>query len=247
MSAPNVWTTRGTGYEIGMKGSRVLVIEDDEAIRLHLSQLLDRAGLQVLETSTGSEGLRSLYSQRPDLVVLDVGLPGLDGWQVLERVRELTDVPVLMLTGHASEMEKVRGLKAGADDYVTKPFGAQELLARIERLLRRGGGPAQTRERYDDGVIAVDFAGRTAIANGEPLPLTPLEFRLLSAFVRHPNQVLGPDQLLELAWGGADQGSRDQVKLYVGYLRRKLRAAGGLDSAVETVRGFGYRYRRSQV
>jgi DNA-binding response OmpR family regulator len=226
-----------------MKGSRILVIEDNEALRLHLRQLLDRAGLAVLESRDGPEGLRTLYSQRPDLVVLDVGLPGLDGWQVLERLRELTDVPVLMLTAQTSEMEKVRGLKAGADDYVTKPFGPQELLARIEALLRRRGSPVERRERYDDGMIAVDFAGQTAIANAEPLSLTPLEFRLLAAFVRHPNQVLSSDQLLELAWGGADRASRDQVKLYVGYLRRKLRARGVLDSAVETVRGFGYRYR----
>lgn len=226
-----------------MKGSRILVIEDNEALRLHLRQLLDRAGLEVLESRDGTEGLRTLYSERPNLVVLDVGLPGLDGWQVLERLRELTDVPVLMLTGHASEMEKVRGLKAGADDYVTKPFGPQELLARIETLLRRKSGGVQRRERYDDGMIAVDFAGQTALANTEPLSLTPLEFRLLAAFVCHPNQILSPDQLLELAWGGADRASRDQVKLYVGYLRRKLRAQGVLDSAVETVRGFGYRYR----
>jgi DNA-binding response OmpR family regulator len=226
-----------------MKGSRILVIEDNETLRLHLRQLLDRAGLEVLESRDGPDGLRTLYSQRPDLVVLDVGLPGLDGWQVLERLRELTDVPVLMLTGHDSEMEKVRGLKAGADDYVTKPFGPQELLARIETLLRRKSGGVQRRERYDDGMIAVDFAGQTALANAEPLSLTPLEFRLLAAFVGHPNQVLSSDQLLELAWGGADRASRDQVKLYVGYLRRKLRAQGVLDSAVETVRGFGYRYR----
>jgi DNA-binding response OmpR family regulator len=101
----------------------------------------------------------------------------------------------------------------------------------------------ERRERYDDGVIAVDFAGQTAIANGRPVSLTPLEFRLISAFVRHPNQILSPDQLLELAWGGAERASRDQVKLYVGYLRRKLRAQAGLEAAVETVRGFGYRYR----
>jgi DNA-binding response OmpR family regulator len=225
-----------------MKGRRILVVEDDEGSRLAVSRLLERADLEVLETRDGSEGLRTLYSERPDLVLLDVTLPELDGWQVLERIRELSDVPVLMLTAHASEMEKVRGLKAGADDYVTKPFGAQELLARIEALLRRRSGPGERRERYEDGVIAVDFQGRSATVLGQTLSLTPLEFRLLSAFVRHPNQILGHEQLLKLAWGGEDRASRDQVKLYVGYLRRKLRAEG-VDSAVETVRGFGYRYR----
>lgn len=227
-----------------MKGNRILVIEDDEASRQLVSQLLKRAGLQVLETCDGPEGLRTLYSERPDLVLLDVSLPELNGWQVLERIRELSDLPVLMLTAHASEMEKVRGLRAGADDYMTKPFGLQELLARIETLLRRTPRREDRDEadRYDDGLIAVDFSGRNATVNGRALNLTPLEFRLLSAFVRNPHQILAHDQLLELAWGGADRASRDQVKLYVGYLRRKLEAEG-IASAVETVRGFGYRYR----
>jgi DNA-binding response OmpR family regulator len=226
-----------------MKGNRVLVIEDDQAGRELLRQLLERAGLEPLEAQDGIEGLRMLYAQRPDLVVLDVGLPGLDGWRVLERIRELTDVPVLMLTAHSAELERVRGLKGGADDYVTKPFSPQELLARIEALLRRTTGRPEMRERYDDGVLAVDFAGRLATVAGATLSLTPLEFRLLAAFVTHPNQTLAHDQLLELAWGGADRASRDQVKLYVGYLRQKLGALGLTESPIETVRGFGYRYR----
>lgn len=231
------------GYENGMKGHRVLVIEDDQGGRMLLRRLLERAGAESLEASNGPEGLRILYAQRPDLVVLDVGLPGLDGWHVLERVRELTDVPVLMLTGHTSEHERVRGLKGGADDYVSKPFDAQELLARIEALLRRARSRPEVRERFDDGVILVDFAGHVATVNGRPVSLTPLEFRLLSALVRHPNQVLSHDQLLELAWGGSDRAFRDQVKLYVGYLRRKLQAQGLSYPPIETVRGFGYRYR----
>jgi DNA-binding response OmpR family regulator len=226
-----------------MRGSRVLVIEDDLAGRELLRKLFERAGLEPVEAPDGVEGLRVLYEEHPDLVVLDVGLPALDGWRVLERIRELTDVPVLMLTGHASELERVRGLKSGADDYVVKPFNAQELLARIEALLRRSPGGATMRERYDDGLISVDFAGSAATLRGLPLSLTPLEFRLLSAFVRHPNQILAHDQLLGLAWGGADRASRDQVKLYVGYLRQKLRAEGLAQSPIETVRGFGYRYR----
>jgi DNA-binding response OmpR family regulator len=226
-----------------MKGSRVLMIEDDAAGRDLLRQLLERAGVEVFEAADGRAGLRALYSHRPDLILLDVTLPELDGWQVLERIRELGDVPVLMLTAHASELEKVRGLQAGADDYVTKPFGAQELLARIEALLRRRPTGAEMRERYDDGVVSVDFAGRAATVNDRPLSLTPLEFRLLSALVRHPNQVLSPDQLLELAWGGAERAARDQVKLYVGYLRKKMAEHGVVDFPIETVRGFGYRYR----
>lgn len=221
----------------------MLVIEDDEPGRALLGTLLERAGVRPLEASDGAEGLRVLFAERPDLVILDVGLPGLDGWGVLERIRELTDVPVIMLTAHDSELDRVRGLKGGADDYVAKPFGVQELLARIEALLRRARTGPEVRERYDDGVVAVDFAGRLATAAGDPLPLTPLEFRLLCAFVRHPGRILGHEQLLELAWGGADRAARDQVKLYVGYLRKKLRAHGLSDPPIETVRGFGYRYR----
>lgn len=227
-----------------MKGRAVLVIEDDEPGRILLRGVLERAGARALEASEGVEGLRLLFEERPDLVILDVGLPDLDGWAVLERIRDLTDVPVIMLTAHDSELERVRGLRGGADDYVAKPFGVQELLARIDALLRRAGGSPEVRDRYDDGLIAVDFAGGVASAAGRPLSLTPLEFRLLSAFVRNAGQILGHEQLLELAWGGADRATRGQVKLYVGYLRKKLPGHGPTDSPIETVRGFGYRYRR---
>lgn len=226
-----------------MKGSRILVIEDDAAGRVLVRQLLARAGMETIEAANGRTGLQAMYSEQPDLVLLDITLPELDGWQTLERIRELTDVPVMMVTGHASELEKVRALQAGADDYVTKPFGSQELLARIQALLRRSPTSTEMRERYDDGVLAVDFAGRAATLNGRPLSLTPLEFRLLSALVQHPNQILSPEQLLERVWGGAERASRDQVKLYIGYLRKKMAEHGEMDSTIENVRGFGYRYR----
>jgi DNA-binding response OmpR family regulator len=222
-----------------MSASRVLVVDDDSDIRGLLRQLLERGGHLVREAGDGREGLRALHSWRPDLVVLDVNMPGLDGWTTLERIRELTDVPVLMLTARGTEMDKVRGLKAGADDYVTKPFGRQELIARVEALLRRRGGAAtEIPDAYDDGILHVDFAQRLVRVSGNEVALTPLEYRLLSAFVRHPNQLLSHDQLLELVWGDED-ASREQVKLYIGYLRRKL----NLPDAIESVRGFGYRYR----
>src|SRR5262249_27344872 len=121
------------------KQSRLLVVEDDADTRELLRELLRRAGFSVAEAPDGGTGRRQLYSTRPDLVILDISLPGLDGWKTLERIRDLSDVPVLMLTAHSLELERVRALKAGADDYVTKPFGRQELLARIEALLRRSG------------------------------------------------------------------------------------------------------------
>jgi len=150
---------------------------------------------------------------------------------------------VAMLTARAAELEKVRGLKAGADDYVTKPFGRQELLARIEAMLRRSRGRSEKQETYADALLAVDFAQRSVAVNGAEVALTPLEFRLLAAFVRHPGQLLSHDQVLELVWGDSFGASRDQVKLYVGYLRRKLEGAGADGTVIETVRGFGYRYK----
>ena len=223
--------------------SAVLVVDDDADIRDLVGELLRRAGHEVIEAPNGESGLKLFYAQQPDLVVLDVSMPGLDGWEVLKRIRELSDLPVLMLTARAEELEKVRGLRAGADDYVTKPFGRQELLARVDAALRRGGGEPQGQETYADDFLTVDFAQRRVSAGGVDLTLTPLEFRLLGAFVRNQNQVLSHEQLLELAWGDARSADRDQVKLYVGYLRRKLGTGAGDASPIETVRGFGYRYR----
>jgi DNA-binding response OmpR family regulator len=226
-----------------VKGPPILIADDDTDVRRLIAVLLERAGYRALEAADGREALRLLYAQRPAAVVLDVTMPGLDGWQVLERIREVSDVPVLMLTAQGEELHRVRGLRAGADDYVPKPFGRQELLARIEALLRRSGGNSDVTEAYRDELLEVDFGQRRVLVRGEPVSLTPLEFRLLRAFVNHPGQLLSRDQLLELAWGDADTRSGHEVKLYVGYLRRKLDAAAGAGVAIETVRGFGYRYR----
>jgi DNA-binding response OmpR family regulator len=230
-------------YGNGMKRSRVLVVDDDADIRGLLRQLLERAGYAVVEAVDGREGLRVLYSSSPDLVLLDVSMPELDGWQTLERIRDLSDVPVVMLTARTAELEKVRGLKAGADDYVAKPFGRQELLARVEALLRRAGSREERPETYADELVTIDFAQREVRVAGTKVSLTPLEFKLLATFVRNPNQVLSSEQLLDLVWGDATGGSRGRTKLYVGYLRQKLEAAAPGAAPIETVRGFGYRYR----
>jgi DNA-binding response OmpR family regulator len=228
-----------------MSRARILVVDDEADIRELLRELLGRAGYDVEVAEDGRAGLRSLFAAKPDLVVLDVNMPGLDGWQTLERMRDVSEVPVLMLTARAGELEKVRGLTRGADDYVTKPFGRQELLARIQALLRRSTGRAESPETYADEVLSIDFAQRSVTVGDREVSLTPLEFKLLSAFVRHPNQVLSREQLLQLVWGDSFGVSGDQVKLYVGYLRRKLSPEAPDDAPVETVRGFGYRYRRT--
>src|SRR3954471_20009891 len=143
-----------------MAGSRILVVDDDDDIRGLVRTLLERAGHEVSDASDGREGLRELYAASPDLVILDVAMPGLDGWEVLQRIREVSDVPVLMLTARDAELERVRGLKGGADDYVVKPFGRQELVARVQALLRRSGARDAEQTTYADGYLTIDFAQR---------------------------------------------------------------------------------------
>jgi DNA-binding response OmpR family regulator len=224
---------------------RLLVVDDDDDIRLLLKELLGRAGYDVDEAPDGRTALRRLYERPPALVILDVTMPEMDGYQTLERIRDLSDVPVIMLTARSQELEKVRGLSAGADDYVAKPFGRQELLARVQALLRRSGGKAEVTEAYADDFVQIDYGQRRVTVESRDVQLTPLEFKLLSAFVQHPNQVLSRDQLLDIVWGDPYGVSGDQVKLYVGYLRKKLAPEAPDSTPVETVRGFGYRYRRT--
>jgi DNA-binding response OmpR family regulator len=223
---------------------QVLVVEDDEAIRQLVAAVLEEEGCSVVEAGDGRTGLRSFFSAHPELVVLDIELPALDGWGVLERIREVSEAPVLMLTAKATEGDKVRALRGGADDYLTKPFATGELAARAHALMRRASttaGPLQRDRVYDDGVVRIDFPNRSVHVLDRPLRLTPLEFRLLVAFVRHAGQVLSHNQLLSLVWDPSGIGTGDQVRVYVGYLRRKFEEVIG-EPPIETVRGFGYRY-----
>jgi DNA-binding response OmpR family regulator len=226
-----------------VKAACVLIIDDEDDIRGLVRGLLERAGHRVIDAPDGRAGLRELYAETPDLVILDVSMPDLDGWDTLARIRDLTDVPVLMLTAHDSELERVRGLKAGADDYVVKPFGRQELAARVEALLRRPRAANAEPQAYEDKRVTIMFGERAVRFDQRDVELTPLEFKLLTVLVRHPNQVLSRDQIVELVWGGNQGTSTDQVKLYVGYLRRKLSPESPELTPIETVRGFGYRYR----
>src|SRR5262252_8503801 len=168
---------------------RVLVVDDDDDIRLLLQELLTGAGYRVETAPDGRAALRVFHENPADLVVLDLSMPELDGFQTLERIRDLSDVPVILLTARSGEIDKVRGFRAGA---------------------------------YDDGALSIDYAQRLVLCRGLPVRLTPLEFRLLDAFTRHPGQVLSADQLVEQCWGHEAGVSRDQVKLYVSYVRKKL-------------------------
>ena len=221
--------------------ARVLIVEDDESTRLLLRRVLHRHGLEVLEAPDAGEGLRQLFSGRPDLVLLDLQLPDLSGRALLHRIRELTDVPVMVVTADCDEAACVSSLRAGADDFMPKPFGVQELLARVDALLRRAPVTEDGPANYSDGLLEIDFAALEVRADGQAVELTPLQLRLLTALVNHAGRVLSPEQLLRLAWDD-DPVRRERVKLYVGYLRRRFRDQG-VELPVETVRGFGYRYR----
>lgn len=221
----------------------ILVVDDEPDLRLALRTVLERAGYRVSEAVDGRDALRVFHRLPASLVVLDVSMPELDGWEVVARLREISDVPVLMLTASGAEAERVRGLRAGADDYVVKPFGNQELAARVGALLRRSRRPVQSAAPvYEDAELRVDVARRSVERNGQPVSLTPRELSLLTAFVSHPGQLLSHEQLLKLAWADAGDVTRSQVKLYVKYLRDKM-GWTATDSPIEAVRGFGYRYR----
>ncbi|MBL8775037.1 MAG: response regulator transcription factor [Acidimicrobiales bacterium] len=224
----------------------LVVIDDEPDLRRALEVLFGRAGFTVVTTVDGRAGLRAVHEHHPDLVLLDLGLPQMDGLDVLERIRDLSDVPVMVITARGLESDKVRGLQGGADDYVTKPFGNQELVARAHALLRRAAPTTTTPTTYDDGQLHVDFAAHLVrVTDGtEDLDLTPTEFRLLAALVRHPGQVLSPEQLLDQAWNDPTGIGGDRVKFAVHRLRGRLGWTGP-GSPIEAVRGFGYRYRRA--
>ena len=224
---------------------KILVIEDDEDFRTIVVTRLKRAGCETIVAANGQDGLRRFYGDRPDLVVLDISMPVMDGWQVLERLREVSEVPVLFLTAASQERDKLRGLRSGADDYITKPFSGEELLARVEVALRRASSSGEEADNtgYSDPEIAIDLQKHEAFVRGGPVALSPTEFRLLAVLTRSANQVLGQDQLVDRVWGREYVGSMEVVRLYIGYLRRKIERDHEAPTLIETVRGFGYRYR----
>lgn len=225
---------------------KVLIVEDSNDVRQAISLVLKDAGLEPIEVSDGREALKLLFESRPDCVVLDIGLPELDGWKVLARIRDMSDVPVLMLTARHDEADKVRGLEGGADDYMTKPFGNPELVARVNALMRRSR-TAQPDEIISDGLLTIDPLRHTVLVGEESVAMTSREFSLLYTLAQHRGQVLSPAQLLERVWKDSTGTSPDRVKFVVYRLRQKLDAAGLDAPVIEAVRGVGYRYTRASA
>jgi DNA-binding response OmpR family regulator len=218
-----------------VKGT-VLVVEDEKTIADLVRAYLARDGFAVTWVRSGEQALEELSRHPVRFVVLDLGLPGIDGFEVCRRLRGRTGVPILILTARDDEADRVAGLEAGADDYVTKPFSPRELAARVKAILRRGesgrGGPVLAA-----GDVRLERAARTVRVGGQPVELTVREFDLLAALLAHPNVVLSRDRLLELAWGGEFPGGTRTVDVHIAQLRSKLDRPG----LVETVRGIGYK------
>jgi len=225
------------------------MVEDDRDVAFALCLLLEHAGYEFSSCPNGNSSLRSAYAQQPDLVILDIGRPGMEGWSLLRRFREITNVPILILSAPCPDTEKARGLRAGADDYMTKPFSNNELLARVEALLRRGNRtrPAADGDRglYVDSAVRINQRTRSVFVtpgtSEREVHLTKIEYRLLNALVDHAGTVLTARQLLSLAWDMSGDLDSARVKFAVSRLRRK---AGwqGKPSPLRTVRGVGYRY-----
>jgi DNA-binding response OmpR family regulator len=222
--------------------SSILVVDDDGDTRELLHAALESAGFSVRTASDGSEGLKAFFASRPDLAILDVRMPRMDGWALLDRIREVSNTPVIMLTilGHGSEV--VRGLDGGADDYVPKPFSQVELLARVKAVLRRAGEADAGTESYEDPQVHIDFQQHRLFVRGNEVRLSPLEFRLMGVLVQHAGHVLSHDRLLDLCWGEDRPGGPINVRVYINFLRRKIEADPENPLLIETVREFGYRY-----
>jgi two-component system, OmpR family, KDP operon response regulator KdpE len=223
---------------------RVLVIDDEAQIRRFLDIGLRAEGYQVLLAATGQEGLGLAATQSPDVIVLDIGLPDMEGHDVLREIRTWSEVPVLMLSVRDSESEKVRALDHGANDYVTKPFGIQELMARLRVLLRQGakGGQADAPVRYDDGSLVIDLARREVLLDGAPVALTRKEFAVLSLLVRHPGRVVSQQQILREVWGATHTQDTHYLRIVMGKLRLKLGDDPSTPRWLKTEPGVGYRF-----
>lgn len=221
----------------------ILIVDDNPGVRGLLQVALDQTQYKAVFAGDGQEAIRSFFQYRPDLVILDVMLPGMSGWEILERIREMTNTPVIMLTALGQVQERVRGLREGADDYLTKPFSPEELLARCDALLRRGGLQAKTvQSSYNDAALRIDFEQHTVYLEGGAVVLSPVEFKLLGALVLNAGKILECDRLIEIVWG-EDSSNRGGLRLYIAYLRKKLHDDASKPRLIETVRGVGYRYK----
>lgn len=223
----------------------VVVIEDEKQIRRFLRASLEAEGMQVHEADTGRQGLIEAATRKPDLAIVDLGLPDIDGLEVIRELRAWSALPIIVLSARSEEREKVAALDAGADDYLSKPFGVSELLARIRAQLRRhyraGSASEAQGESFGFGDIELDLVRRRVVRGGVAIHLTPIEYRLLVTLVRHAGRVLTHRQLLKEVWGPSHVDSNHYLRIYMGHLRQKLEADPAQPRHILTETGVGYR------
>jgi len=226
--------------------ARIVLVDDDANLRHTLGYALRQEGFEVLAAEDGERGLEAFHQSRPDVVLLDVMLPNLDGFEVCRRIRKESDVPILMLTARDTEVDKVVGLELGADDYLAKPFSTRELVARVRALLRRTRQTAApVGERLESGGLLLDAGRHRVTLDGREISLKPKEFDLLAFFMAHPGQVFGREQLLASVWGYDFAGDSRTVDTHVKTLREKLDDDAEHPRWIDTVRGVGYRFRET--
>lgn len=221
----------------------VLVVDDEPGMVRLLTLYLHRAGYSVLAAGSGAEALETLEAHGPDLVVLDIGLPDIDGYSVCRQIRERDDTPIVMLTARGEPRDRVTGLQAGADDYVSKPFQPEELVLRVQAVLRRGNNRREHTQRYTVGELCVDTAQHLVTLAGKPVELRPKEFDLLLELISHPNQVFTREQLVTRVWGYEYIGDDSTLDVHVWRLRQKLGETGRRTRYIQTVWGVGYSLR----
>ncbi len=226
--------------------AKILIVEDETKISDLVKLWLEQEGYTCVTVRSGLEALQMFYYARPNLVILDIALPQMDGWKVCERIREMSDVPIMMLTAKTEEADKVRGLGMGADDYMTKPFSFPELVARVGALLRRANrtstGELGHHQIYKQADLLLDTANHQVTLHGKELKLTRTEFKLLAFMVQHAGQLLSHNQILEAVWGPTYRDEVDSLRMYIRNLRRKLEQEPGGPQYIETEHGIGYRF-----
>lgn len=220
----------------------ILLIEDEKPIRRFLNTALQVENMRVFEAETGQQGLIEASTRKPDLLIIDLGLPDREGIEVIREIRTWSNAPIIVLSARTQEQEKVQALDAGADDYLTKPFGVAELLARIRAHLRRHQSPvALTEHEVHFGEVKIDLASRSVTRGEQPVHLTPIEYRLLSVLIRHAGKVLTHRQLLKEVWGPNHSESSHYLRIYMGHLRQKLEQNPAQPQHLLTETGVGYR------
>lgn len=222
---------------------KILVIDDDDSTVQLISLLLERRGYEVIKALRAEDGLRKAYRTHPDLVLLDIMMPDMDGWEVCHRLRELSDVPIVFLSARTDMRDVVRGLEMGADDYIIKPYDNDELIARIRAHLRRSPSPVVSEELvFNGGEFRVNFLNREVRVRNKQIHLTPKEFSLLGVLVRNAGRVITRADLVKEAWGPQYGDAVDSLKLYIHYLRQKIETDPGRPEYILTSRGVGYRF-----